>query len=223
MNGDTRLTIIVAVIALVLCLVAGALGLRAQRATSRLETNLHATMQTVQDQLANLQNQLRGLDIAMNIATQQPSRYVAGVGDMSASGDDFVASLVALEGSVSRLEQLVDEAGIEDVATNNAVSPTMLRDMVGEYAERRQVETLQQTLRSRNEELHAADKDRYGDAVVTLYEQSRMRFGQGGRGQDQSQQTPEQRREQWQQRNNSAIRLSRNWSTDTRIHTPRVC
>jgi len=196
MNGDTRLTIIVAVVALVLCLGAGALGLRAQRATSRLETTLHGTLQTLQDRIAGLQSQLHGLDVAVNAVTQQAGRVVAGSMDMADAGDDFVASLVALEGSVSRLEQLVDDAGIEDVATNGAVSPTMLRDMVGEYAERRQVETLQQTLRTRNEELHAADKQKYGDDVVALYEQSRMRFGQGGRGQDQGQQTPEQRREQ---------------------------
>jgi len=179
-------TFIVLGIALLACASVGYLAIRAQRTATRLENRLVPQLDTLAAQLARTQQQLAQLDEALAQATQAASRAMLAAG--APDGEQGMAdSLVALEGSVSRLEQIMDTTGIEGAATNATADPTALSAMLDEYTQRKEIQTLQQTMQKRNAEQHQIDKQKYGEEVAALYEKARFRWGRG-RGRDNNNQ-----------------------------------
>ncbi|MCX7002430.1 MAG: hypothetical protein NTV22_04055 [bacterium] len=177
-SSHSSSTFIVLGIALLACASVGYLAIRAQRTATRLENRLVPQLDTLAAQLARTQQQLAQLDEALAQATQAASRTMLAA--VAPDGEQGMAdSLVALEGSVSRLEQIMDTTGIEGAATNAIVDPTALSAMLDEYTQRKEVQTLQQTMQKRNAEQHQTDKQKYGEEVAALYEKARFRWGRG--------------------------------------------
>lgn len=89
--------------------------------------------------------------------------------------DAMSGTLTLMDDSLARLESIIDYIGLEDIATNMHMDPTILRDVVLEHAERRYIANQQAQVR----ELHAAhisyDNEVYGPEVNELYQQARFR------------------------------------------------
>jgi len=186
-SSHSSSSFIVLGVALLACASVGYLAIRAQSTATRLETRLAPQLDTLAAHLARAQQQLDQLDLALAQATQATARTMLAA--VVPDGDQGMAdSLVALEGSVSRLEQLMDTAGIEGAATNATADPTSLSAMLDEYTQRKTVQTLQQAMQKRNAEQHETDKQKYGEELVTLYDKARFRWGRGrGRGNNNNQ------------------------------------
>jgi len=70
--------------------------------------------------------------------------------------------------AIRRLEKIVESTGLEQLAENQNMDPTILSELYEEYADRKQVD-----------HLHKADADQYGEEVMALYERARLRRGGG--------------------------------------------
>jgi len=166
-------------IALFACAAVGYMAIRAQSATTRLAQQLVPQLESLQTQVALARQQLTQLDLALAQATQATARTMLAGLDMPDGDQGMADSLVALEGSVSRLEQIMDTTGIEGAATNETIDPAALREVLDEYTQRRVVQTLQEAMRKRNAEQHQTDTQKYGEQIAALYDKARFRWGRG--------------------------------------------
>jgi len=102
-SSHSSSSFIVLGVALLACASVGYLAIRAQSTATRLETRLAPQLDTLAAHLARAQQQLDQLDLALAQATQATARTMLAA--VVPDGDQGMAdSLVALEGSVSRLE-----------------------------------------------------------------------------------------------------------------------
>ncbi len=173
-------------IALLACAAVGFLAVRAQNSSTRLAQQLVPQLETLQTQMALARQQLVQLDLALAQATQAAARTMLAT-RVAPDGEGMADSLVALEDSVSRLEQLMDTTGLEGAATNDTIDPTALREVLDEYTQRRLIQTLQEASRKRNAEQHLTDTQKYGAEIAALYDKARFRWDRGrggGRGRD---------------------------------------
>lgn len=121
--------------------------------------------------------------------------------------------------AVRHLEKIVESTGLEQLAANEDMDPTVLSEMYAEFADRRQAVLQREQLLQINSELHKADEDQYiefylahqylrqgnTDNALALiesleknYPDSRLftgRFGTGRRWQPVSQVIPRLRQE----------------------------
>jgi tetratricopeptide (TPR) repeat protein len=88
------------------------------------------------------------------------------------SADD---PLVSQRAAVRRLEKIVESTGLEQLAANDNMDPTVFSEMYAEYADRRQTLQQREQRLQINTELHKADEDRYGPELMALYERARLR------------------------------------------------
>ncbi|MCX7846605.1 MAG: hypothetical protein N2595_01015 [bacterium] len=150
--------------------------------TREIEKALAVLHRTVEQLRTEWQAQMSAL--SNRVAALEAEQMLANRGG-GASADDMLASaMTTLEEEVSRLARIVDTTGIEDAATND-VDPQVLRDVLKEYTERRRVAEVRQRLHRRNEELHAQDRNLYGEGLRELYERARFRWGRGRRSNEE--------------------------------------
>jgi tetratricopeptide (TPR) repeat protein len=81
--------------------------------------------------------------------------------------------------AIKRLESIVEATGLEQLAANQNMDPAIFAEMYEEYADRKQVDQIQEQQREINEALHKADADQYGEELMALYERARLRRGSG--------------------------------------------
>jgi hypothetical protein len=81
--------------------------------------------------------------------------------------------------AIRRLEKIVESTGLEQLAENQNMDPTILSELYEEYADRRQVDQRREQQLENNRDLHKADADQYGEELMALYERARLRRGGG--------------------------------------------
>ena len=84
-------------------------------------------------------------------------------------------SIVKERESLRRLERIVESTGLDQLATSQNMDPTILTEMYEEYADRKQADQRHEQQQERNEAYHKADADQYGQELMILYEQARLR------------------------------------------------
>jgi hypothetical protein len=77
--------------------------------------------------------------------------------------------------AIRRLEKIVESTGLEQLAANQDMDPTILLEIYDEYADRKQVDQRREQQLENNRDLHKADADQYGDELMALYERARLR------------------------------------------------
>jgi len=81
--------------------------------------------------------------------------------------------------AIKRLEKIVESTGLEQLAQNQNMDPTILSELYDEYADRKQVDQRREQQLENNRDLHKADTDQYGEELMALYERARLRRGAG--------------------------------------------
>ena len=84
-----------------------------------------------------------------------------------------------LDDDLGKMENLIDKTGLKDLATNETVSASLLKNMVEEYAQQKKQEDYKKTLMKLNEDFHNADNEKYDEKVAQLYEKAKFRFRGG--------------------------------------------
>ena len=77
--------------------------------------------------------------------------------------------------AIRRLEKIVESIGLEQLAANQNMDPTILSEIYDEYADRKQVDQRRAQQLKNNRDLHKADADQYGEELMALYERARFR------------------------------------------------
>lgn len=81
--------------------------------------------------------------------------------------------------AIRRLEKIVESTGLEQLAENQNMDPTILTELYDDYADRKQVAQRHEKQLEKNGEFHKADADQYGVELMALYERARLRRGGG--------------------------------------------
>jgi hypothetical protein len=81
--------------------------------------------------------------------------------------------------AIRRLEKIVESTGLEQLAANQDMDPTILLEIYDEYADRKQVDQRREQQLENNRDLHKADADQYGEELMALYDRARLRRGGG--------------------------------------------
>ncbi len=82
-------------------------------------------------------------------------------------------------GAVRRLEKIIASTGLEQLAENQNMDPTILSELYDEFADRKQVAQRREQQLENNRDLHKDDADQYGEELMALYERARLRRGAG--------------------------------------------
>jgi len=152
---------------------------------------LQAEVRRLQDQVASM------TDTLASLSRQKPTFAPANTAASAEQDDAGAAGVALLDDAISRLEQIVDSVGLEQLATNERMNPAYMRDMYSEYAERKMAEEARQRGREISAQLMEADRAKYGDEVQTLFDQARQRGGRGrgNRGTDEERAAQDAERE----------------------------
>ena len=84
-----------------------------------------------------------------------------------------------LDDDLGKMENLLAKTGLQDLATNEKVNATLLKDMVQEYAQQKKQEDYKKSLMKLNEEFHNADKEKYDEKLSDLYKKAKFRWRGG--------------------------------------------
>jgi tetratricopeptide (TPR) repeat protein len=157
-----------------ICVIAGAalfFSYNAYRSSIVVERDYRQSLGRLEQEIAELKAQLAAIQVrAENYST--PIIPKTGNAVTLKSADD---PLVSQRAAVRRLEKIVESTGLEQLAANDNMDPTVFSEMYAEYADRRQTVLQQEQLLQINTELHKTDEDRYGPELMALYERARLR------------------------------------------------
>ncbi|CAB1060316.1 hypothetical protein D1BOALGB6SA_5082 [Olavius sp. associated proteobacterium Delta 1] len=138
-------------------------------ASNRIEQNFTASLGELEQEVSRLKAQLATLkDQTEDNSAQKYS--MTGNTVISKSQKDAVVK----EGiAIRRLEKIVASTGLEQLAANQHMDPTILSEIYDEYADRKQVVQKQELLLEKNREFHKSDSAQYGEELMALYERAR--------------------------------------------------
>jgi tetratricopeptide (TPR) repeat protein len=157
-----------------ICVIAGAalfFSYNAYRSSIVVERDYRQSLGRLEQEIAELKAQLAAIQVrAENYST--PIIPKTGNAVTLKSADD---PLVSQRAAVRRLEKIVESTGLEQLAANDNMDPTVFSEMYAEYADRRQTVLQREQLLQINTELHKTDEDRYGPELMALYERARLR------------------------------------------------
>jgi tetratricopeptide (TPR) repeat protein len=147
-------------------------SVNAYRFSIEAEMNYRQSLGRFEKEIAALKEQLATLQFqAADTSTHQTADSGNAVAIKGKRGDPLVSQREA----VRRLEKIVESTGLEQLAANDNMDPTVFSEMYAEYADRRQTALQREQMLQINTELHKTDEDRYGPELMALYERARLR------------------------------------------------
>jgi hypothetical protein len=158
----------------IICAV-GILGYRAYVASIRVEKKYKQSIGELEHDLKQLKAQLAALQNQTEYSPSQKYSRTAKAVPAKKEHDAVVKEREALR----RLEKIIESTGLEHLAENQNMDPTILLEIYDEYAERKQVDQRREQQLENNRDLHKADADHYGEELTDLYERARLRRGAG--------------------------------------------
>jgi tetratricopeptide (TPR) repeat protein len=163
-------------LAVFLSVIAGAalfFSYNAYRSSNAVEKNYKQSLGRLDQEIAALKAQLATIHVPAGVGSTQTVSKTGNAAALQSKGDPLVSQREA----VKRLEKIVASTGLEKLAANEDMDPTLLSEMYAEFADRRQTVMQHEQLLKINTELHKADEDRYGPELMALYEKARLRRG----------------------------------------------
>jgi tetratricopeptide (TPR) repeat protein len=148
---------------------------RAYVAANRIEKDFKQSIGMLEQEVNRLKAQLA---TARNRTEDSSAQRYTKTGNAVTAGSKKDAVVKERE-AVRRLEKIVESTGLEQLAANQTMDPTILSEIYDEYAERKQVVQRHEQQLEKNREFRKADADQYGEELMALYERARLRRGGG--------------------------------------------
>jgi tetratricopeptide (TPR) repeat protein len=140
-------------------------------ASNRVEKNFEKSLGELEQEVSRLKAQLStARNRTENNSTQAYTKLSSTVPTGSRKN-----AVVKEHMAIRRLEKIVESTGLEQLAANQNMDPTILSEIYDEYADRKLVDHRREQQLENNRNLHKADADQYGEELMALYEQARFR------------------------------------------------
>ena len=144
---------------------------KAYRFSTEMDKQYRQSIGQLAQEIASLKDQL---------ATQEMQAEADSTQTVSWTGNAVAlkskeAPLASQREAVRRLEKIIESTGLEQLAANGTMDPTVLSEMYDEYSEHRHAAEQHEMMLQTNMQLHKADEDRYGPELMALYERARLR------------------------------------------------
>jgi tetratricopeptide (TPR) repeat protein len=144
-------------------------------ASNRIEKNFGQSLGELKQEVSRLKTQLAA---ARNRTENNSTQTYTKTGSAVTAGSKKDA--VGKEHpAIRRLEKIVESTGLDQLAENQNMDPTILSELYDEYADRKQVDQRREQQLENNRNFHKADADQYGEELMALYERARLRRGGG--------------------------------------------
>ena len=144
-------------------------------ASNRAEKNFKQSLGELAQDLSSLKTQLA----AVKNRAEENSGHRYSITGKAVPDRGQRDTAVKDRTAIRRLEKIVESTGLEQLAENKNMDPTILSELYDEYAERKQVSQIREQQLEKNREFHQADADQYGQELMALYERARLRRGAG--------------------------------------------
>lgn len=149
-------------------------------ASKRIEKDLKRSVGELEQDVKRLKTELAAMKSRQENRSNQNQTKAGAAATMESKKDAVGKEHTAIR----RLEDIVESTGLEQLAANQNMDPTVLSEIYEEYADRKQVRQRREKLLEKNGDFHKADADQYGDELMALYERARWRRGAGTERQD---------------------------------------
>ncbi len=146
-------------------------GYSAYVASNRIEKNFKQSIEELEQEVNRLKAQLATV---RNRTEDNSAQRYTKTGNAVTAGSKKDAVVKERE-AIRRLEKIVESTGLEQLATNENMDPTVLSEIYEEYADRKQVVQRHEQQLEKNREFHKSDAAQYGEELMALYEQARLR------------------------------------------------
>ncbi len=140
-------------------------------ASNRIEKNFKQSLGELEQEVNRLKAQLATV---RNRTEDNSAQRYTKTGNAVTAGSKKDAVVKERE-AIRRLEKIVESTGLEQLATNENMDPTVLSEIYEEYADRKQVVQRHEQQLEKNREFHKSDAAQYGEELMALYEQARLR------------------------------------------------
>jgi tetratricopeptide (TPR) repeat protein len=141
----------------------------------RVEKNYNQSLGELEQEVKRLKAQLAKLKNRTEDNSAQKYSMTGNSVIAKSKKDAVVKDGIAIK----RLEKIVESTGLEQLAANQDMDPTILLEIYDEYADRKQADQRREQQLENNRDFHKADADQYGVELMALYERARLRRGGG--------------------------------------------
>ncbi len=140
-------------------------------ASNRIEKNFKQSLGELEQEVNRLKAQLATV---RNRTEDNSAQRYTKTGNAVTAGSKKDAVVKERE-AIRRLEKIVESTGLEQLATNENMDPTVLSEIYEEYADRKQVVQRHEQQLEKNREFHKSDAAQSGEELMALYERARLR------------------------------------------------
>jgi hypothetical protein len=171
-----NVSVIVAVLSAVICLVSIFFSYRVYVSSKKLVTEYRDDLAALRQSYAGLEKQYKSAENTIGRSSSEKSPLASRSEDESASDH---------RKKVQQLAQIISSTGLDQLAASEDLNPTILSKIYEDYASQDQVSNYREQALARNRELHQLDRNRYNEELMALYDRARLRRRSAGNAEDQ--------------------------------------
>lgn len=167
---------IVAVSSAVICMVSIFFSYRVYVSSQKLVIEYREDLSALRQSYAELEKQYKPANNNLGQTPLKKSPLKARSGDETASDN---------RKKVQELAQIIRSTGLDQLAANEDLDPSILSRIYEDYALQDQVSNYRELAVARNRELHELDRNQYNEELMALYDRARLRRRGMGNPEDQ--------------------------------------
>jgi len=175
---------IVAVSSAVICIVSILFSYRVYVSSRKLITEYRADLSALRQSYMELEEKFATQKFFQNKAAENNiSPRLLKKSRLPSGGEE--GSVSDHHKKIQQLAQILRSTGLDQLAANENLDPTILSKIYEEYALQDLVSNYREQTAARNRELHQLDQNQYNEELMALYDRARLRRRGAGNTEDQ--------------------------------------
>jgi hypothetical protein len=175
-DNSVKLSIGVGLLAVVICMITAIYSYHLYDLSLDRQQAHQQSLDILHQKVARLEAALTDINSKLAAGQGQTERIVADPNSKNLLARTPQPSASQRQ-ALKQMEQILDSTGLARLAENENIDPDILQQMYDEYAERNQIAVYRQQLMQKNGEHLDADRNNYGEDLMSLYELARLRRG----------------------------------------------
>ena len=171
-----KISICVGLFAVAICVITAIYSYQAADLSRDIQKAHQQSLDTLHHNVARLEATLTEINHQLAATQALTDRTVAGLNSKKLKTRGSQPPVSQLQ-TLRQMEQILDSTGLAQLAENENVDPSILQQMYEEYAQRNEITIYRQQLLQKDGERLGADRENYGEDLMSLYELARHRRG----------------------------------------------